>query len=144
MKFRNRFFSVIIVFVVLIVFSMNACNKNNSNSSGSPASSVPITRGSSNILDGTWAGRNDVGYGIQYIISGSDYTFQMFNKEWENHHKGTFSLNAAKTKMTIYPTHLWNGAFWEEWTATWESDVVISENSFALTYEDYTVTYTKQ
>ena len=128
MRNLTKLFKMMILLIgIVLVFSLIGCELEETNSN----------------LDGTW-----VGNGWVYIFSGSDYT-HLSERAYgrSNWTKGTFSLNAAKTKFTENCTHRWVGGVWRDdtaWTGTEVYDIVISGNKFTLSRNGFSDTYTRE
>ncbi|MDR0586336.1 MAG: hypothetical protein LBG26_03760 [Treponema sp.] len=96
-------------------------------------------------FEGTWVG---VDNNYSYIFSGSNYTVRQNNSGWVNVERGTFFVNAGKTKFTQSMTHYWDGG-WVAERGSAVFDLTISDNHFTITgYTEvngnFSETYSKQ
>ena len=67
---------------------------------------------------------------MRYIFSGSNFTLQQNTPSgWENVTRGTFSINATRTKFTRNVTHFWEKGTWEAYRGTSTSDMTITGNN---------------
>jgi hypothetical protein len=76
-------------------------------------------------LEGTWVDS----FGSIFIFSGNDFTNMILPAGV----KGTFSLNAAGTELTLILTHKLVSGTWQTFSATFIDDITISGNTFTLT-----------
>lgn len=132
---KKRFFGIMIMsFCVMLIFSLVGCELNSDD--------YP--------LNGTWIEANEY---WMYVFNEDDWTLlSKSGSTYVNYQKGTFSLNASKTKFTIYGTHEWRNGSWV--ANTFENgivDIEISDNSFTMTNTGsgwgnglWTETYTRQ
>jgi hypothetical protein len=94
---------------------------------------------SNNSLNGTWESNNQYSPGV-FTFNGSNYEFIYHPNPDASNHKGTFSLNREKTKITFNQTH--NRDPWRPNVLSFEQDINISGNSFTIGSHTYSKTIT--
>jgi len=112
---NKKLFKFILIIGIMIVFNFSSCDLINP-------------------LNGTWVSDNQYSPGV-YSFNGSNYEFIYYPHPKNNNHKGTFSLNSDKTKITFKQTH--SGEPWSPAVRSFERDINISGNSFTMGTNTY-------